>query len=143
MCGIAGFLNYKNHAAMAVTANRLLQHRGPQGEGVWSTPDLSLAHRRLSIIDVNVRSNQPMIKDGLVITFNGEIYNYKQLKRRLESEGITFLTGSDTEVVVESYRRYGTACLDLFKGMFAFAIWSERDKNLFLARDHFGIKPLY
>ena len=143
MCGISGFLNFHNHRSLALAANALQRHRGPDAEGVWSTADLSLSHRRLSIIDLSERSNQPFEKSGLVIVFNGEIYNYRELRRELERDHVRFSTDSDTEVVLEAYRKHGARCLDLLRGMFAFAIWSELDKTLFLARDQFGIKPLY
>ncbi len=143
MCGIAGFLNFENHCGMAHAVNRLQRHRGPDAQGIWSEESLSLAHQRLAIIDLDPRSNQPLEKNGLIIVFNGEIYNYKELRRRLEQTGTTFQTHSDTEVVLEAYRRFGARALDLFIGMFAFAIWSTKERSLFIARDHFGIKPLY
>jgi asparagine synthase (glutamine-hydrolysing) len=143
VCGIAGFLNFRHHRSLALAANVLQKHRGPDAQGCWSAPELSLSHQRLSIIDLSERSNQPFVKDGLVIVFNGEIYNYRELRDDLAREQVSFVTTSDTEVVLEAYRRHGIQCLDILRGMFAFAIWSEAEGTLFLARDHFGIKPIY
>src|SRR5690348_12395347 len=143
MCGLAGFVNFKQHRAMARSANAIQKHRGPDAHGVWSCPELSLASQRLSIIDLGERSHQPMEKAGLVISFNGEVYNYRELKAELEEKGVRFTTESDTEVVLESYRRHGADCVKRFRGMFAFAIWSTATRTLFVARDPFGIKPLY
>ncbi len=143
MCGIAGFLNIVGHREIALAVNDLQKRRGPDAQGVWSTDQLSLSHQRLSIIDLSERSNQPFRKNGFTIVFNGEIYNYKKLKGDLESAGAAFNTDSDTEVVLEAFRAFGPQCLDRLKGMFAFAIWNEQGKSLFLARDAFGIKPLY
>jgi asparagine synthase (glutamine-hydrolysing) len=143
VCGIAGFVNFERHEEFARAANLLQRHRGPDAQGLWTTAELSLASQRLSIIDLNERSNQPFVKDGLVVVFNGEIYNFRSLKRDLEAAGVSFKTESDTEVVLEAFRVYGQGCLERLKGMFAFAIWNEKARILFLARDAFGIKPLY
>ena len=144
MCGLAGFLNYPDHVAYARSACMLQQHRGPDSQDIWTEGPISLAHQRLSIIDVDARSDQPMVKDRYVMVYNGEIYNYRELKARLEREhGVTFRTNSDTEVVLESYRLKGPKCLDDFIGMFALAIYDRDRKELFLARDHFGIKPMF
>ena len=102
-----------------------------------------LAHRRLSIIDLSTAADQPLVKDGLTLSYNGEIYNYRELRRRLESHGTRFVTNSDTEVVLEAWRAWGTHALTLFRGMFAFAVHDERTGSLTLARDPLGIKPLY
>ena len=144
MCGLAGFLNYPDHVAYARSACMLQQHRGPDSQDIWTEGPISLAHQRLSIIDVDARSDQPMVKDRYVMVYNGEIYNYRELKARLEREhGVTFRTNSDTEVVLESYRLKGPKCLDDFIGMFALAVYDRDRKELFLARDHFGIKPMF
>ena len=120
--------------------------RGPDDQGVWISEDrrLALSHRRLSILDVSSRGHQPMISpDGRqVIVYNGEIYNFRELRTGLEQEGDRFVTGTDTEVILAAYKRYGVECLPRFNGMFAFAIWDEEDRSLFLARDRFGVKPL-
>ena len=144
MCGIAGYIGYPNGVELAHRANAIQRARGPDAQLVWSHGNVSLAHQRLSIIDLDQRSNQPMERDDLVIVFNGEIYNYRTLRRNLESDhGVRFRTASDTEVVLEAYRRLGPACLERFEGMFAFAIYDARAERLFLARDPFGIKPLF
>ena len=129
---------------MAETANRLQWHRGPDARGVWCDARLALAHTRLSIIDVDPRSDQPFEKDGLVIVFNGEIYNFAEVRAVLERDhDVSFRTRSDTEVVLEAYRRFGVDGLTRLEGMFAFAVYERRSGNLFLARDRFGIKPLF
>lgn len=120
-----------------------LAHRGPDGEGVWSADGVHLGHRRLSIIDVE-NGAQPMVGDtGCVITFNGEIYNFVELRDELEAGGASFRTASDTEVLLKLYEAHGEACLGRLVGMFAFAIWDPRVGRLFLARDRLGKKPLY
>ncbi len=123
--------------------NALQRHRGPDGEGMWIHPERSVGfgHRRLSIIDLE--SGQQPMRDGAGnwVTFNGEIYNYRELRAELGAE--SFVTKSDTEVILHAYRKWGTGCVDRFRGMFAFALWDERARTLFCARDRFGIKPLY
>jgi asparagine synthase (glutamine-hydrolysing) len=144
MCGIAGFTGFKNNIALAENANIIQQHRGPDNHQIWNDETIALAHRRLSIIDLTEAANQPFKKNNLVIVFNGEIYNYKELQQQLEKEkGVKFISSSDTEVILEMYRCYGKGCLDQFIGMFSFAIYDLNDESLFIARDHFGIKPLF
>ncbi len=144
MCGIAGFIGFPNKLEIATKANRLQQHRGPDNQSVWHDDYIALAHQRLSIIDLSENANQPFHKGNLVIVFNGEIYNYKELQTQLETEKqVKFITSSDTEVVLEMFRHYGEKSLDYLIGMFAFAIYNKEDSNLFLGRDHFGIKPLF
>lgn len=144
MCGIAGFTGFKNNIILAENANMIQKHRGPDNHQTWNDDNIALAHRRLSIIDLSECGNQPFVKANLVIVFNGEIYNYKELQEKLEKERqVTFVSSSDTEVVLEMYRCYGSACLDQFIGMFAFAIYDTTSKATFIARDHFGIKPLF
>src|SRR5258708_6453374 len=144
MCGIAGFVNHRNGLELVRKANACQSHRGPDHQGEWLHENVALAHQRLSIIDLNERSNQPFVKEGLVIVFNGEIYNYKEIKTRLEKEcGASFVTSGDTEVVLEAYRYWGADSLQLFIGMFAYGIYSVAEKKMFLVRDHFGIKPLF
>lgn len=124
---------------------RLLAHRGPDGHGVWTSArgDVGLAHRRLAIIDVTTSGRQPMVGDnGTVVVHNGEIYNYVELRRELGPRW-TFRSGSDTECLLAAYDRHGEACLDRLRGMFSFALWDERRRRLFCARDRFGIKPFY
>jgi asparagine synthase (glutamine-hydrolysing) len=122
-----------------------LSHRGPDGEGVWTAQHVGLAHRRLAVIDLHASADQPMSnEDGTIwITFNGEIYNFQELRQFLETKGHTFRTQSDTEVIVHAYEEYGRACVEQLRGMFAFAIWDARTQTLFLARDRVGKKPLY
>lgn len=149
MCGIAGCLTPTapppDRHARALTA---MQNRGPDGQGGYSAemPDgrhLDLLHSRLSIVDLNSRSDQPYRKHGLVLVYNGEIYNYPELRRELQALGHRFATSGDTEVLLEAWRAWGVAALDRLVGMFAFAIYDEGSGTLVLARDRFGEKPLY
>jgi asparagine synthase (glutamine-hydrolysing) len=152
MCGIAGHFAYE-YAAPPVDRGELrvirdhMAARGPDGQGEWFSTDgrVGLAHRRLSIIDLSARAAQPMVStDGqLVISFNGEIYNYRHLKKELEAKGRVFRTESDTEVLLHLYAEKGSAMLHDLRGMFAFALWDAGARTLLLARDAFGIKPLY
>lgn len=147
MCGIAGSLNwgrYENESHVKAMCQQLA-HRGPDAEKVVSLGPMILGHRRLSIIDISPLSNQPMSDNTgrYWIVFNGELYNFKELKAQLLNAGHEFKTASDTEVILESYKRYGAECLQLFTGMFAFAIWDKLEESLFLARDRMGEKPLY
>jgi asparagine synthase (glutamine-hydrolysing) len=152
VCGINGIFAYHT-AADAANRNELLRtrdamrRRGPDGSGAWWSADrrVALGHRRLSILDLSNRAAQPMASaDGrLVVTYNGEIYNYPELRRELETAGAYFRTGCDTEVLLHLYRHYGPAMVYRLRGMFAFAIWDDRNRILFLARDPYGIKPLY
>lgn len=144
MCGIAGFIGFNDNIALAHQANIIQKHRGPDNQSIWNDDYIALAHQRLSIIDLSAEANQPMHKCDLVIIFNGEIYNYKELKSLLiANKQATFNTTSDTEVVLEMYKHYGAKCLDMFIGMFAFAVYNKNTSHLFIARDHFGIKPLF
>lgn len=142
MCGIAGFIDYENKDLLAEQANIIQKHRGPDNQSVWNDSYISLAHQRLSIIDLSEGANQPMHKDDFVIVFNGEIYNFKELRTR-HLNGVNFATKSDTEVVLDMFIKYKEKCLDYFIGMFAFAIYNKSSNEIFLARDHFGIKPLF
>ena len=121
-----------------------IAHRGPDGSGVWTAPGVGLGHRRLSIIDLE-GSPQPMTSadDRAVISFNGEIYNYRELRRELEALGAHFRTDGDTEVILAAWQQWGTDCLTRLHGMFAFAIYDKADRSLLLARDRFGVKPLF
>ena len=125
-----------------------MRHRGPDGEGLWRRPqrgDVVLGHRRLAIVDLSAAGRQPMAnEDGTVqVTFNGEIYNHAELRAELERRGHRFRSRCDTEVLVHLYEEHGAAMVHRLVGMFAFAIWDERDEQLLLARDRLGIKPLY
>jgi asparagine synthase (glutamine-hydrolysing) len=150
VCGIAGILR---NTASATGTDRLermqaaVAHRGPDDRGVWQSPGghAAYAHTRLSIIDLSPAGHQPMtIADGrFTITYNGEIYNFAELRRSLAATGVVFRSNSDTEVILRLYELEGPVCVERLRGMFAFAIWDERDRTCFLARDRFGIKPLY
>jgi len=146
MCGINGvyqFNGLKIKKEIIQKMNDTIIHRGPDAEGVYIDDYIMLGHRRLSIIDVNSASNQPMfgVKNKYTIVFNGEIYNYKTLKSLLNE--YHFKTNSDTEVVIAAYQKWGKLCVNHLDGMFAFAIWDKENKSLFIARDRLGIKPLY
>lgn len=150
MCGIAGTFSYHSRQPVdkefveRMTAS--IAHRGPDGHGYYYSPDrvVGFGHRRLSIIDLNT-GDQPMCNEDRTvwITFNGEIYNYKSLREQLKSRGHKFKTESDTEVIVHAYEEWGIDCVAKFNGIFAFGIWDEKRRQLHLARDHFGVKPLY
>ena len=122
-----------------------LVRRGPDSGGVYRDGAIAFGHRRLSVIDLSVRSNQPMVDSelGFVLVFNGTIYNYKALRAELIQLGYRFFSGGDTEVILKAYAAWGEACVERFQGMFAFALWDRNSQRLFLARDRFGIKPLY
>lgn len=146
MCGILGgaTLNGAVPDKEAVrTALSLLSHRGPDAEGFYFDTGVFLGHRRLSIIDLDPRANQPLREGPLIVSFNGEIYNYRELRTELEGYGHRFVTSSDTEVLLTAYLQFGKECLLRLEGMFAFAIWDERERSFFLARDRFGEKPLF
>jgi asparagine synthase (glutamine-hydrolysing) len=144
MCGILGVIPTIDQNRFQSALDRLA-HRGPDGEGIWEHPNgiVTLGHRRLAIIDLKPEASQPMSLGNLNITFNGEIYNYRELRLELERLGSHFRTESDTEVLLAAYRQWKERSLDKLKGMWAFAIWNEDDKTLFLARDRFGEKPLF
>jgi asparagine synthase (glutamine-hydrolysing) len=148
MCGLVGIFDAHDRRPIDGTLvgrmNDALAHRGPDGDGFHLAPGIALGHRRLSIIDL-AGGKQPLYnEDGsVVVTFNGEIYNYQALVAALTAAGHRFRTHSDTEVIVHAWEQWGTACLERFRGMFAFALWDERRQTLFLARDRLGKKPLY
>ncbi len=141
MCGIIG-LNWVDKTKIQ-KLSKAMSYRGPDYQGVYVDSNISLGHARLSIVDLNPRSNQPYISKQTVIVFNGEIYNHKILRKELEQKGHSFKTTSDTEVVLKGYEEYGAQVVNHLDGMFAFCIYDKKGKKLFLARDHFGIKPLY
>ena len=148
MCGIAGRLNFDHDRAvdrgLIQRMCDVIAHRGPDDAGIWCDGPIGLGHRRLAIIDLSEAGHQPMSnEDGsLWITFNGEIYNFIELRLELEMEGYRFRSNSDTEVILHLYHRDGVDCLQRLRGMFAFAIWDVRQRTLFLARDRVGKKPL-
>src|SRR5205823_7772259 len=142
MCGIVGFHGFERGLMRESLAQ--IRHRGPDDQGVFTDGPVTLGMRRLSIIDL-VGSKQPIFnEDGsLAIVFNGEIYNYQDLRRSLLARGHVFHTDGDTETIVHLYEEYGPACVHLLRGMFAFAIWDRTQQALFVARDRLGKKPLY
>ncbi|MBY0403094.1 MAG: asparagine synthase (glutamine-hydrolyzing), partial [Cyanobacteria bacterium] len=147
MCGILGVFSKDSEEPIA--SHRLwhmidaMKSRGPDGQHIWSHPGVSLGHLRLSILDLDARSDQPMVdpQSGRVITFNGEIYNYLELKHELLTLGYLFETTSDTEVILKAYDAWGSDCLNKFNGMWALAIYDPNEDTLFCARDRFGVKP--
>lgn len=148
MCGIAGIFHTGTikpvDPARVERMCDVLAHRGPDGAGVWTAPGVGLGHRRLSIIDL-AGSPQPMhsADDRCVIVFNGEIYNFKDLRAELAEMGAQFCTGGDTEVILAAWQRWGAECVRHFNGMFAFALYDKAARTLFLARDRLGVKPLF
>ena len=149
MCGIAGFVyeSYPYEAAKAAVRRMIAiqRHRGPDGEGFYDAAGVSLGHCRLAIIDLSHAGHQPMsaLAGRYWITFNGEIYNYLELAAELRGFGYQFQGRSDTEVLLAAYCRWGKACLERLRGMFAFAIWDTKERHLFAARDRLGIKPFH
>ncbi|MHC1729909.1 MAG: asparagine synthase (glutamine-hydrolyzing) [Syntrophobacteraceae bacterium] len=148
MCGIAGFVNLKGQPTSPVILGRMteaLAHRGPDGEGHFTNGFIGLGHRRLAVIDLSAAGHQPMATpDGkYVISYNGEIYNFQKLRIELEAQGYHFRSRTDTEVILYAYALWGPACIERFNGMFAFALWDNQSNELFLARDRYGIKPIY
>lgn len=143
MCGIVGF-NWNDSNLLRRMADSIA-HRGPDQQGYFEDANISLAHRRFSIIDLSEKGKQPMFNEdnSIVLVFNGEIYNFKNLKEYLILKGHRFFSDTDSEVIIHAYEEYGENCVSLFNGMFAFAIWDSINKKLFLARDRSGIKPLY
>jgi asparagine synthase (glutamine-hydrolysing) len=147
MCGIAGYINIDHTLASKMVLKKQtdeIKHRGPDGEGYWVEGNVAIGHRRLSIIDLTDAGKQPMVlNERFVISYNGEIYNYKELKSELEELGYVFSSKTDTEVVLNSFIQWGNNSVSRFNGMFSFVIWDRKEKLLFLARDRYGIKPLY
>ncbi len=147
MCGICGVMSVDGapvEEALVSAMMHVMKHRGPDGSGIHTSGNIALGHRRLSIIDLG-GGGQPMSNedDTIWITFNGEIYNFIELRKELEAFGHLFKTRSDTEVILHAYEQWGRKCVQRFNGMFAFALWDSQRRELFLARDHLGIKPLY
>ncbi len=146
MCGICGELRFDTKEVSRESISKMLpsmKTRGPDDSGIFMAENLALGHTRLKIIDLSDNSHQPMKDNNLVIVFNGAIYNYREIRRKLEGLGHKFFSDGDTEVILKSYRQWGERCTTYFNGMFAFAIWNTEKRSLFLARDRFGIKPLY
>jgi asparagine synthase (glutamine-hydrolysing) len=148
MCGLAGLINFEGSPVSPVILKRMtdaIAHRGPDGEGHWVESNVGLGHRRLSIIDLSSAGHQPMISTDqrFVLIFNGEIYNYRHLRTELEAEGFRFRSKTDSEVVLNALAAWGESALLRFNGMFALALWDRKERRLLLARDRYGIKPLY
>jgi asparagine synthase (glutamine-hydrolysing) len=148
MCGICGELRFDGKSPDMAAIGRMsdqLARRGPDHAGTYSDGPVAFGHRRLSIIDLSAHAHQPMVDATLQLTlvFNGTIYNYRELRNELQAQGYHFFSEGDSEVILKAYHAWGEQCVTRFKGMFAFAIWDQRSSQLFLARDRFGIKPLY
>lgn len=148
MCGIVGVINKKGERVereMIDRMNRVMIHRGPDADGVFVENNIGLGHRRLSIVDLSEDGNQPMYSgdEKFVIVYNGEIYNYCELKEQLQEAGATFHNDTDTEVILEAYRYWGMECTEKFNGMWSFALYDREKKGIFFSRDRFGVKPLY
>jgi asparagine synthase (glutamine-hydrolysing) len=148
MCGIAGMVYLGGHAASPIVLKRMtdaIAHRGPDGEGHWVEGNVGLGHRRLAIIDLSPAGHQPMLSADhrYVLSYNGEIYNFRELRTQLETAGYRFRSATDSEVVLNALCAWGLRALDAFNGMFAFALWDRVERKLLLARDRYGVKPLY
>ena len=148
MCGIAGIINLNQQSVSPVLLKKMtdsIAHRGPDGDGHWIDKNVGIGHRRLSIIDLSSGGHQPMIsKNGrLILSYNGEIYNYRELRTELQALGCEFTSNSDTEVVLVALEKWGTRALTKFNGMFALALWDTIEQTMVLARDRYGIKPIY
>lgn len=148
MCGIAGIVDLSGESISPVILQRMtdaIAHRGPDGEGQWIEGPVGFGHRRLAIIDLSPGGHQPMISADhrYVITYNGEIYNYREIRAELQAAGYWFRSQSDTEVLLHSLAHWGTDALVRLNGMFALALWDRKEKRLLLARDRYGVKPLY
>lgn len=148
MCGIAGFIRADGAPAELDAIQRMtdaVRHRGPNGAGHFLDGPVALGHRRLSVLDLSEDGGQPMhyADSGLVLTFNGEIYNYIEIREELRTYGYTFHTQTDLEVILAAYLCWGDDCVTRFNGMWSFAIFDRRKKRLFCSRDRFGVKPFY
>lgn len=148
MCGVAGFINFNQEPASPILLRRMtdsISHRGPDGEGQWIEGGVAIGHRRLSIIDLSSAGHQPMqtVDGRFILSYNGEVYNFKQLRSRLEAQGVKFRSQTDSEVVLQALANWGPGALQEFNGMFALALWDRKEEKLLLARDRYGIKPMY
>ena len=143
VCGINGF-NFRNKELIE-KMNEKIKHRGPDQDGIFLDDGVSLGHRRLSIIDLSERGRQPIFNENksLCLIFNGEIYNFQELRKNLEKNGHKFFSQTDSEAILHLYEDHKEDCLRFLNGIFAFAVWDKRKKELFLARDRIGVKPLY
>ena len=147
MCGITGIINKNNNPVdklLTEKINNLISHRGPDDEGFYHGDNFAFGHRRLSILDLSQDGHQPMhYQDRYTITYNGEVYNYIELKNELEKEGYSFHSNTDTEVILAAYDKWGESCVNKFNGMWSFALFDSKKNNIFCSRDRFGIKPFY
>jgi len=148
VCGIAGYINLDGAPVSPVILQQMtdaIAHRGPDGEGQWTEDNIALGHRRLAIIDLSPAGHQPMVSADhrYVLSYNGEIYNFRELRMELEAEGYWFRSRTDSEVVLNALAAWGLNAIDRFNGMFAFSFWDRKERKLLLARDRYGIKPLY
>ena len=149
MCGIAGAINFQNldasNESIVKSFSKCISHRGPDADGFYMDQNIAFAHKRLSIIDIDSNSNQPMFSEdkNIVLVYNGEIYNHEEIRKRLHKKHIFQTKNSDTEVIINAYKEWGMKCLDYFVGMFAFAIYDKKKNKVFLVRDRLGKKPLY
>jgi asparagine synthase (glutamine-hydrolysing) len=148
MCGITGIINLDNVSISPVVLQKMtdaIAHRGPDGEGHWIEGNVGIGHRRLAIIDLSPAGHQPMVSADhrYLLSYNGEVYNFRELRSELEVKGYWFRSKSDSEVVLNALAEWGTKALDRFNGMFALALWDRKERKLLLARDRYGIKPLY
>jgi asparagine synthase (glutamine-hydrolysing) len=148
MCGIVGIYNLNSQPVSSTLIDKMSQsiiHRGPDGDGLWVEQNIGFGHRRLAILDLSNHGHQPMMCESkrFIITYNGEVYNFRELRTELEALGHTFHSNTDTEVVLKAFAEWGKQAVCKFNGMFAFAIWDRQEQTLHLARDRYGIKPLY
>ena len=146
MCGIAGYINFNNQPVSKFILKEMgkaIEHRGPDGEGYWLNNNVGIAHKRLSVIDLSDAGSQPMISKNkrFILSYNGEIYNYRELRKILIKKGYFFFSQSDSEVVLNSLIEWGKSAIEKFNGMFAFALWDNEKKEFLIARDRYGIKP--
>jgi asparagine synthase (glutamine-hydrolysing) len=148
MCGIAGLVHLDGASVSPVVLRKMtdaIAHRGPDGEGQWIEGNVGIGHRRLAVIDLSPGGHQPMVsKDQrYVLTYNGEVYNFRELRTELESKGRRFYTGTDSEVVLTALVEWGLKAFERFNGMFALGLWDRHTRKLLLGRDRYGVKPLY
>src|SRR5258706_1496428 len=143
MCGIAGYYNTTIEKNVIDSVSSKLQHRGPDAQGLYVNEKVGLVHTRLSIIELSSLGSQPYQFENLVLVYNGELYNYHEVREELKMQGYSFLSNSDTEVLVKAFHCWGPTCVDRFIGMFAFCIYNEVSNEIFLFRDRVGVKPLY
>ena len=148
MCGITGLVHTNNAPVSPVLLKKMtdsIAHRGPDGDGHWIEGNVGIGHRRLAVIDLSPAGHQPMTSEDnrYVLSYNGEIYNFRELRAELESKGYWFRSQTDTEVVLNAFAEWGKKALNRFNGMFAIALWDRKERTLLLARDRYGIKPLY